>query len=215
MAVTRAESLIRSMPSSADPGDCAAAILLSFLLRLPAPEMGTSPFRRYLWIRGKGDRITASHSTREPGLITIGDLTALLSLASWARTGKRRSWARAWEPGRCWPRKVAIGRQFTAKEIILRVYLYLLIIMLMLALVYLYARTAVGWLDPENPAGFFLPLTFLLIAVLKITNWPLLVMLLLSAGGFGLVGFCQQFAAPRAARAPRSLLSPIWRWGLV
>ncbi|HHT48376.1 MAG TPA: hypothetical protein GXZ98_03670 [Firmicutes bacterium] len=207
----RAESLIRidaflgRLRATAPPG----TNLLVFLATPSSTGDGNDlPFPSLLMDQRKGrPGLLASHSTREPGLITIGDLTALLLSLVGQEQGETEVLGTSVGT---WPMLAAKSRYWSVnlrqREIILRVYLYLLIIMLMLALVLPFTpgRRWAGLIRKILPALAFLPLTFLLIAVLKITNWPLLVMLLLSVTGALWALACRLFA--NSLQAYRALL---------
>ncbi|HEY8392922.1 MAG TPA: hypothetical protein VIL83_09360 [Capillibacterium sp.] len=146
-------------------------------------------------------------STREPGLLTIGDLAALwfrLVNDTGTETGSPRVTAGSW------PELAAKSCYWwinlRQREIVLRVYLYFLILLLLLALFLPFTpwRRWLFLIRTLLPALAFLPLTLLLIAAFKITSWPLLVMALVLLTGALWAFACRLFS--NRVRAYRALL---------
>ncbi len=181
--------LFSATPSSAGDGNELPFLSLFLDQRKEQPGLLTSP------------------STREPGLLTIGDLVAILIRL--VDNEQRESVFRRITAG-AWPELAAKSGYWRAnlrqREIILRVYLYSIISLLFMALFLPFTpwRRWASLVRTILPALSFLPLTMLLIAVFKVTSWPLLVMLLVFLTGALWTFACRIF--PNRAQAYRALL---------
>lgn len=185
------------------------AIVVFFATPSSAGEGNDLPFLSLLLDQRKGEPgFLTFPSTREPGLLTISDFTALLLRL--VDDEERESGIRQITAG-AWPELAAKSRYWRInlwqREIILRVYVYFLIFFLLMALFLPFTpwRRWALLIRTLLPALPFLPLTMLLLAAFKITSWPLLVVLLVSLTGTLWAIACRIF--PNRVRAYRALLN--------
>lgn len=134
-----------------------------------------------------GPGLLTSPSTRQPGLLTAGDLAVLIAdLTSEMPEKTSATWTTGGDWSRLQEERLYWGINLRQRMLILRLYIYLLIFLLFLALwlpltpwhrITTLARAVL-------PVLAVFPLTMLLMAPLRITHWPLLVLLLfLGSGG--------------------------------